>query len=63
MGFIPSGSGDDVASGLDLSGKDIHKALSYIAKAQTIKIDVVKVLLDHESEAEMYNNFQTRDDY
>lgn len=53
VAFMPNGSGDDAAGGLAIGYNDMEKALSYVAKGQTIKIDVVKVLLDHESEQEI----------
>lgn len=61
--FMPNGSGDDTAGGLAISYNDMDMALSYAAKGQTIKLDVVKVLLDHESEEEIQTNLDTNPEY
>lgn len=51
LGFIPNGSGNDTLRSFDVI--DIAKALDYIVKGDLIKIDVTKMLLDHEDESEL----------
>jgi diacylglycerol kinase family enzyme len=48
LAFLPNGSGDDFCSSLGILSMD--HALDYICKGETIKVDTVRVLLDHESE-------------
>jgi len=61
--FMPNGSGDDSAGGLAIPYNDIEKALSYVGKGHTIKLDVVKVILDHDTEEELLNNLETNPAY
>ena len=53
MGFLPNGSGDDLAGGLDMPIGDVNMGLEYIGKGDVIKLDVIKILIDHESEQEL----------
>lgn len=48
LAFMPNGSGDDFCSALGILSMD--HALDYICKGETIKVDTVRVLLDHDSE-------------
>lgn len=49
VSVIPNGSGDDVAHALGMEVGDYEKALNYLNSGHVIKIDVISVLLDHES--------------
>jgi len=49
--LLPNGSGNDFASCFLLNS--ITKGLGYLDKGQTMKADVVKILLDFESEEEL----------
>lgn len=49
VAFLPNGSGNDLCRSLGYTTLD--QGLSYIIKAQCIKIDTVRVLIDHENEA------------
>lgn len=51
MAFIPNGSGNDFCASLNISS--IQKALDYIIKGDSIKIDVGKILIDYETEEEI----------
>ena len=51
VGFIPNGSGNDLCHNLGILTVD--KALDYIVKGDLIKMDISKVLLDHEKEEEI----------
>jgi len=53
VGFLPNGSGDDLVANLGIGVGDIDLALEYICKGDTIKMDVTKVLIDHESESDI----------
>ena len=48
ISFVPNGSGNDLVGCLGI--KDINQALNWLVKAQTVKMDVNKVLLDYEHE-------------
>lgn len=48
VALIPNGSGNDLCSAVGIKNLDI--ALDYIIKGECIKIDTVRVLMDHESE-------------
>ena len=50
IGLIPNGSGDDICGQIGLESGDFEMGLEYIVKGDTIKIDVTKVLIDHEEE-------------
>ena len=49
IAVLPNGSGDDLAHALGLGVGDAQTALSYLVEGQVLKIDVIKVLLDHEN--------------
>jgi len=53
VGFLPNGSGDDLVANLGIGVGDIDLALEYICKGDTIKMDVTKVLIDHETESDI----------
>ena len=46
VAFIPNGSGNDTLRGLSVF--DVNQALDYIVKADLIKLDLTRILLDHE---------------
>lgn len=46
VAFIPNGSGNDTLRGLSVF--DVNQALDYIVKGDSVKLDVTRVLLDHE---------------
>lgn len=48
VAFLPNGSGNDLCSALGVMSLD--HGLQYIIKGECIKIDTVRVLMDHESE-------------
>ena len=50
---MPNGSGDDLVANLGIGVGDIDLALEYICKGDTIKMDVTKVLIDHETESDI----------
>lgn len=50
LGFLPNGSGDDFCGGLGLGKGDLENGLKYLLSGQTIKVDLIKVLIDYESE-------------
>ena len=51
IGVIPNGSANGAAEAISI--QTIDEALDYILKGDSIKIDVTKVLLDHEEEEEL----------
>lgn len=48
ISFLPNGTGNDFVGCFGI--KDIDQALSWLVKGDIIKIDVNKILLDHEHE-------------
>lgn len=48
LAFLPNGSGDDLCSSIGILSMD--HGLDYICKGETIKIDTLRVLVDHDSE-------------
>lgn len=48
LAFLPNGSGDDLCAAVGISSMD--HGLDYICKGETIKIDTLRVLTDHDSE-------------
>ncbi len=50
VAFIPNGTGNDTLRGLNVF--DINQALDYIVKGDLIKIDLTRILLDHEEQPE-----------
>ena len=50
IGFLPNGSGDDACGSLGIDINDVDMGLEYICTGDVIKIDIIKILLDHESE-------------
>lgn len=57
IGLVPNGSGNDTCRGIDIF--DSKTALDTVLKGQTIKVDLVKVLLDFESEEELEKAIET----
>ena len=53
MGFIPNGSGDGFCAGIGIAKGDIDGGMKYIMSGQTVKVDLVKILIDYESEEEL----------
>lgn len=51
IALIPTGKSNDYAS--QLSIKDVDRALDYIIKGQKIRLDLIKVLIDHEHEQDI----------
>ena len=51
ISLIPNGSGNDLASCLKV--KSVEQALDWLIKADTVKMDVNKILLDVEHESEI----------
>jgi diacylglycerol kinase family enzyme len=47
LAFLPNGSGDDFCSALGIMTLD--HGLDYICKGESIKVDTVRVLMDHQS--------------
>ena len=52
LAFLPNGTGNDFC--INLALENIDKGLDYIIKGDLIKTDIFRVLLDHESEEELY---------
>ena len=50
VAFIPNGSGNDTLRGLNVF--DVNQALDYIVKGDLIKLDLTRILLDHEEPPE-----------
>lgn len=48
IAFLPNGSGDDLCSSLGIMS--MEHGLNYLCKGEVIKIDTVRILLDHTSE-------------
>ena len=51
IGLLPNGSGNDTCRGLSYS--TVQDGLKHILKADTIKMDVFKILVDYETEEEL----------
>jgi len=51
VALVPNGTGNDLSHSFLL--RDIDMALNYIVKAQTIRMDCIKVTLDYENESEI----------
>ena len=52
IAFLPNGTGNDFC--INLSLENIDQGLDYIIKGDLIKTDIFRVLLDYESEEELY---------
>ena len=59
IGFLPNGSGDDTCGSLGIDVNDVEMGLEYVAKGDLIKIDILKILIDHESEEEIERTLQS----
>jgi diacylglycerol kinase family enzyme len=46
VAFIPNGTGNDTLRALSIF--DVNSALDYIVKGDIVKIDLTRILLDHE---------------
>lgn len=53
VGLLPNGTGDDFCGSLGLNINDTLNALKLALKGDVIKIDIIKILIDHESEEEL----------
>ena len=53
MGCLPNGSGDDFCQSIGLGKGDVDGGLAYIKAAQTIKVDLIKILVDYETEEDL----------
>lgn len=51
IGFIPNGTGNDLCAAIELS--TFEEGLDYLLKGNTIKMDVMEAVLDHESREEV----------
>ena len=53
IGLIPNGSGDDICAQIGIDVGDSNMALEYITQGDVIKVDVNKILIDHETEDQL----------
>jgi diacylglycerol kinase family enzyme len=53
---IPNGTGDDTCGSFGIDIGDINQALEFLIKGNTIKVDVIKILIDFESEKEIIDS-------
>lgn len=53
VGLIPNGSGDDACACLSLQVNDTVNGLNFILKGDLIKVDIIKILIDFNSEEEL----------
>lgn len=53
MGFMPNGSGDDFCKSIGISKGNIDIGLQFVQSCTTIKVDIIKLLIDYESEEEL----------
>ena len=53
VGLIPNGSGDDACGCLGLQINDTLNGLNFILKGDIIKVDIIKMLIDYNSEEEL----------
>ena len=63
MGLIPNGSGNDFNSSFGVVRTNLDLALDYIIKGDTMKIDIIKCLVDYENfeeipEDKVFTNFR-----
>ncbi len=56
VAFIPNGTGDDTCGSFGIDIGDINQALEFLIKGNTIKVDVIKILIDFESENEIIDS-------
>ena len=56
VAFIPNGTGDDTCGSFGIDIGDINQALEFLIKGNTIKVDVIKILIDFESEKEIIDS-------
>ena len=52
VGFIPNGSGNDICYNLEI--RSVETAIDLIIRGQIIKTDLIKSLLDYETEEELF---------
>lgn len=62
VGLIPNGSGDDACGCLSLQVNDALTALNFVVKGDLIKVDIIKILIDVDSEEELYNRLNSESD-
>lgn len=51
IALIPTGKANDLAGALSIN--DVDRGLDYIIKGQNIRIDLMKILIDHEKEEDI----------
>lgn len=51
--MLPNGSGNDTCRAFNLTS--IEEGLKYLFKGDTINYDIIKILLDYESEEQLYD--------
>lgn len=51
IGFLPNGTGNDTCFCFQIS--TVPQALNSISKRESIKLDVIKILIDYDSEEEL----------
>lgn len=51
VAFIPNGSGNDTLRSFGVT--DIVKAMDFIVKGEIIKMDLIKMLMDYETEEDI----------
>lgn len=52
IGVLPNGSGNDTCRGFNLT--TVEEGLKYIVKGNRINYDIIKILLDYESEEQLH---------
>ena len=52
LAFLPNGTGNDFC--INLALESVEKGLDYIIQGDLIKTDIFRVLLDYESEEQLY---------
>ena len=62
IGVLPNGSGDDLCGNIGIDVGNFDLALEYIIKGDTMKIDIAKVLIDHETEGDIKNTVANNKD-
>ena len=51
IGIVPNGTGNDTCAGINID--TIEEALIYLQKGETVKVDVLKVMIDVQNEQEI----------
>jgi len=63
VGLIPNGSGDDICGSFNLQVNDTSSGLNYVLKGDVIKVDIVKILIDCNSEEELQECLNNDDNF